>query len=82
MMQTQFALDLCLVGPKGCGKSATVAKLADLLSYQIEPIVLYQASFDLLIKFSLLKTSFLNLINILNILRLYNLNKKFAGHDI
>lgn len=42
MMKTHLALDWCLVGPKGCGKSATVAKLANLLGYQIEPIVLYQ----------------------------------------
>lgn len=42
MMKTHLTLDWCLVGPKGCGKSATVRKLANLLGYQIEPIVLYQ----------------------------------------
>lgn len=44
MIQSQSNLDICLVGPKGCGKSITVEKLAEMLNYQIEPIVLYQAS--------------------------------------
>ncbi|CAH0398204.1 unnamed protein product [Chilo suppressalis] len=34
--------DFCVVGPKGCGKSLLVARLASLLGYTIEPIVLYQ----------------------------------------
>ena len=34
--------DVCLVGPRGCGKSAIVRHLADLLGYQTEPVVLYQ----------------------------------------
>lgn len=70
MMQTQFALDLCLVGPRGCGKSATVAKLADLLGYQIEPIVLYQASLSIyvLLKHYYFLENLVNLVYIENCL--------------
>ncbi|OXU18814.1 hypothetical protein TSAR_009759 [Trichomalopsis sarcophagae] len=42
MIQSQSNLDLCLIGPKGCGKSITVQRLAELLEYQVEPIILYQ----------------------------------------
>ncbi|XP_065352663.1 von Willebrand factor A domain-containing protein 8 isoform X2 [Cloeon dipterum] len=42
LVQSHSAQDVCLVGPKGCGKSATVRRLAELLAYQTEPIVLYQ----------------------------------------
>ncbi|XP_044016608.1 von Willebrand factor A domain-containing protein 8 isoform X2 [Aphidius gifuensis] len=31
-----------LIGPKGCGKSTVVTKLAENLGYDVEPIVLYQ----------------------------------------
>ncbi|XP_043215151.1 von Willebrand factor A domain-containing protein 8-like isoform X2 [Amphibalanus amphitrite] len=34
--------DICLVGPRGCGKSAIVRHLADMLGYRTEPVVLYQ----------------------------------------
>ena len=34
--------DFCVVGPKGCGKSIVVQQLADLLGYEVEPIMLYQ----------------------------------------
>jgi len=44
MLESHLAFDFCLIGPKGCGKSTTVQRLADLLGYQVEPIVLYQAS--------------------------------------
>lgn len=50
MLETHLVSDLCLIGPKGCGKSTTVQTLADLTGYQIEPVVLYQAS----VTFSLL----------------------------
>ena len=36
--------DFCVIGPKGCGKSVVVQQLADLLGYEVEPIMLYQAS--------------------------------------
>lgn len=34
--------DFCVIGPKGCGKSVVIERLADLLGYEIEPIMLYQ----------------------------------------
>nr|XP_018907546.1 PREDICTED: von Willebrand factor A domain-containing protein 8 [Bemisia tabaci] len=34
--------DFCIVGPKGCGKSAIIRHLANKLNYQIEPVVLYR----------------------------------------
>ncbi|XP_076231251.1 von Willebrand factor A domain-containing protein c12.2 [Calliopsis andreniformis] len=42
MLETHLVSDLCLIGPKGCGKSTTVKMLTELMGYQIEPIVLYQ----------------------------------------
>ena len=34
--------DICVVGPRGCGKSALVQNLGDLLGYKTETIQLYQ----------------------------------------
>ncbi|XP_069677328.1 von Willebrand factor A domain-containing protein 8 isoform X2 [Periplaneta americana] len=42
LLQSHLVGDFCVIGPRGCGKSATVNRLAALLNYQIEPIVLYQ----------------------------------------
>ncbi|XP_076766995.1 von Willebrand factor A domain-containing protein c12.2 [Xylocopa sonorina] len=42
MLESHIVSDFCLIGPKGCGKSITVQTLANLLEYEIEPIVLYQ----------------------------------------
>ncbi|XP_024941330.1 von Willebrand factor A domain-containing protein 8 isoform X2 [Cephus cinctus] len=42
MLESHLASDLCLIGPKGCGKSTTVDKLASQLGFSVEPIVLYQ----------------------------------------
>jgi putative ribosome biogenesis GTPase RsgA len=42
LLQSHLVGDFCIIGSRGCGKSATVNRLAALLNYQIEPIVLYQ----------------------------------------
>ncbi|XP_064638932.1 von Willebrand factor A domain-containing protein 8-like [Lineus longissimus] len=42
MMQSHMVKDFCIMGPRGCGKSAIVKHFADLLGYHIEPIMLYQ----------------------------------------
>jgi ABC-type nitrate/sulfonate/bicarbonate transport system ATPase subunit len=42
LLQSHLVGDFCIIGPRGCGKSATVNRLAALLNYQVEPIVLYQ----------------------------------------
>ena len=34
--------DICVVGPRGCGKSAVVEEMASVLGYQTETIQLYQ----------------------------------------
>ncbi len=33
--------DICLVGPKGCGKSLIIDKFASLLNYPIEYFVIH-----------------------------------------
>ncbi|KAL4635681.1 von Willebrand factor A domain-containing protein 8 isoform X1 [Arapaima gigas] len=42
MMQSHLVKDMCLIGAKGCGKSVITKEFADLLGYNIEPIMLYQ----------------------------------------
>ena len=42
MMQSHMAHDFCIIGPKGCGKSLVVNRLAQMLGYEVEPIMLYQ----------------------------------------
>jgi len=42
VMLSHSVRDFCLVGPRGCGKSILVQRLADLLGYDLEPIMLYQ----------------------------------------
>lgn len=42
LMETHSASDICVVGPRGCGKSMVVHRLAHKLGYIVEPIVLYQ----------------------------------------
>ncbi|KAJ8256112.1 hypothetical protein COCON_G00199760 [Conger conger] len=42
MMQSHLVKDLCLMGPKGCGKSVIAREFAEMLGYTIEPIMLYQ----------------------------------------
>ena len=34
--------DICLIGPRGCGKSLIVDRMGDLLGYEAEHIMLYQ----------------------------------------
>lgn len=57
MLETHLVSDLCLIGPKGCGKSTTVQTLAELIGYQVEPIVLYQASVIFIFHFSFARQS-------------------------
>lgn len=55
-MLSQSNFDMCLIGPKGCGKSITVQRLSELLSYEVEPIILYQVSvFNDIFKFFMLR---------------------------
>ena len=42
LMQSHSVKDFCVIGPKGCGKSIVIKRLADLLGYELEPIMLYQ----------------------------------------
>lgn len=41
-MRTHAAGDFCLVGPSGSGKSIIVKKFAEILNYEVEPVILYQ----------------------------------------
>ena len=34
--------DFCIIGPRGCGKSVIIERLAQILGYEIEPVILYQ----------------------------------------
>lgn len=42
MVQTVQVADFCLIGPSGCGKTMLVNKMAEILSQEVENIVLYQ----------------------------------------
>ncbi|XP_046853254.1 von Willebrand factor A domain-containing protein 8-like isoform X2 [Xenia sp. Carnegie-2017] len=42
MLQTHLVKDFCLIGPKGCGKSALIHQFAKVLGYQMEPIHLHE----------------------------------------
>eukprot|EP00058_Branchiostoma_floridae_P007969 XP_002593457.1 hypothetical protein BRAFLDRAFT_277037 [Branchiostoma floridae] len=42
MVQSHFVKDFCVIGAKGCGKSVVVRRFADMLGYEVEPIMLYQ----------------------------------------
>lgn len=42
LVHSHLVTDFCIVGPAGCGKSALIKKFAELMNYEIEPIVLYQ----------------------------------------
>ena len=47
LLQSHSVADMCIIGPRGCGKSAVVAKMAHMLGYQTEPILLYQVNISL-----------------------------------
>ncbi|XP_074649479.1 von Willebrand factor A domain-containing protein 8-like isoform X2 [Tubulanus polymorphus] len=42
MIQSHSVHDFCVIGPKGCGKTAIVNEFARLLSYDLEPMMLYE----------------------------------------
>ncbi|XP_042541330.1 von Willebrand factor A domain-containing protein 8 isoform X2 [Dipodomys spectabilis] len=42
MIQSHMVKDMCIVGGKGCGKTVIAKNFADVLGYNIEPIMLYQ----------------------------------------
>lgn len=42
MLETYQVADFCLIGPRGCGKSLLIERLAEMLGKEIESIVLYQ----------------------------------------
>lgn len=42
MLQTYQVSDFCLIGPRGCGKSLLIEKLAQTVGKETESIVLYQ----------------------------------------
>lgn len=42
MLQSHMVKDICLIGPKGCGKSVIAREFAQMLGYSVEPVMLYQ----------------------------------------
>lgn len=52
LVQSHAAQDFCIIGARGCGKSILIERFAQLLGYELEPIMLYQdmTSRDLLQK--------------------------------
>ncbi|CAG0920479.1 unnamed protein product [Notodromas monacha] len=42
MIESHSVHDICLVGPKGCGKTAIIHEFARRLGYEIEPVVMFQ----------------------------------------
>ncbi|XP_063282038.1 von Willebrand factor A domain-containing protein 8 [Pelobates fuscus] len=42
MMQSHMVKDICLIGGKGCGKTVIAKEIAEMLGYEVEPIMLYQ----------------------------------------
>ena len=73
ILQSLTVSDVCLVGPRGCGKSITVHKLAEILGYDVEPIVLYQVICIMLIQNSVFHVQ---------TTKFYLKNNWFLGYDI
>ncbi|XP_055726318.1 von Willebrand factor A domain-containing protein 8 [Salvelinus fontinalis] len=42
MVQSHLVKDMCLIGAKGCGKSVVAKEFAEMLGYNMEPVMLYQ----------------------------------------
>ncbi|XP_075708404.1 von Willebrand factor A domain-containing protein 8 isoform X2 [Rhinoderma darwinii] len=42
MLQSHMVKDMCLIGGKGCGKSVIAKEFADMLGYEVEPVMMYQ----------------------------------------
>ncbi|CAL8266675.1 unnamed protein product [Lota lota] len=42
MMTSHMVKDICLIGAKGCGKSVIAREFAEILGYNMEPLMLYQ----------------------------------------
>ncbi|KAL0985591.1 hypothetical protein UPYG_G00159100, partial [Umbra pygmaea] len=42
MMQSHLVKDMCLIGAKGSGKSVVAKEFAEMLGYDMEPLMLYQ----------------------------------------
>ncbi|XP_075230942.1 von Willebrand factor A domain-containing protein c12.2 [Lycorma delicatula] len=41
LIQSHSVFDICVIGPRGCGKSLLVTRLAHSLGYRVEPVVMY-----------------------------------------
>ncbi|XP_078484002.1 von Willebrand factor A domain-containing protein 8 isoform X2 [Ciona intestinalis] len=42
LMLSHSAMDVCIVGGKGCGKSSVIREFSRLLNYRTEPVLMYQ----------------------------------------
>lgn len=47
LVESHLVGDICIIGPRGCGKSLAAVRLAETLGYSIEPIVMYQVFMNL-----------------------------------
>lgn len=42
LIESHLVGDICIIGPRGCGKSLAAVRLGETLGYSIEPVVMYQ----------------------------------------